>query len=151
MAYILYNLELPTSPTPPHHWLGPPTSTIEQESSLLICSGGLDGNGHHRLIDLNAWSLVVHSWNCLGRIKRCDLVGGGVALEVVSKAHMIPSLLSLPPVCLKYELSATALVLCLPAGCHASCHDGHELTLRNFNPPVNCFFSHLPLSCVSSQ
>lgn len=60
--------------------------------------GGLNGNGLHRPIYLNAWSLV--SGDVLGKIRRCGLIVEGLSLGVgfeVSKAHIMPShIFSLP-------------------------------------------------------
>ena len=39
--------------------------------------GGLNEHGLHRLICLN---IGCQLWNCLGTIRRCGLVGGGVSL-----------------------------------------------------------------------
>ena len=35
---------------------------------------------------------------------------------------------------------ATAPAPCLPANCHAPCHESHGFTLRNCKPPLNAFF-----------
>jgi hypothetical protein len=58
--------------------------------------GGLNRNGLHRLIDLNAWSL-----GC-GTIRKCGLVGGSVSLGKefeVSKVQVRPDSISLPAAC----------------------------------------------------
>jgi hypothetical protein len=81
------------------------------------------------------WSPKVHIfkclvsgwWNCLVRIRRCTLIGGGVSLGVgfeVSEALAI-AWVSSPTSC-RCELSATAPEPCLPA-CLPACHEGHGL------------------------
>jgi hypothetical protein len=84
----------------------------------------------NKLTYLNTLSLA--GGNILRRVRKCDLVEGGVSLREgfeVSKIHTRPSLLlsasNFPTQC---KLSAAALVpVCLPVCCHALC-DGHQLT-----------------------
>lgn len=84
----------------------------------MVC-GGLNANGRHMFIYLNAWSLV-YSTDC-GRIKRCGLSEGGASLGVGfedSEVHTRPSLslwvLNLQIGC---TFSATALVPCWMLPC----------------------------------
>lgn len=73
---------------------------------------------------LHILKCLVPSWcNHLGRIRRCDFIGGGMSLEGVfkiSKAHEIPSYhlgSSLPP---NLSISVSSqLMLQLPACCYA--------------------------------
>jgi hypothetical protein len=54
--------------------------------------GGLNENGPHRFVSLNAWSLV--GGTVLGRTGWCGLVGESVSLGMgfeVSKVHTRPS------------------------------------------------------------
>lgn len=66
--------------------------------------------------------LVSTWWNCLGRIRRCDLVGGSVSLGAhfeVSKDHARRSqCTTLFPACGRPELSVTpvAVPLCPSRG-----------------------------------
>ena len=79
--------------------------------------GGLNGNGPHRSTGS-------------GTIRRCGLVGGSVSwseLEV-SEAQARPRV-AFFPLPLDLELSAPSPALCLPAHCHASHPDNHELNL----------------------
>lgn len=67
---------------------------------------------------------LVHSWqNCSGRIRGCDLVGGGVSLDVgleISKAYAIIISLSL-----SHQMQALSYCsITMPACCHASHCDG---------------------------
>ena len=100
--------------------------------SCLGYCGGLNRYGPHRLICLNAWPIGS------GAVRRCDLVGKAMALMmevchcggrpgslICSKPcpvwDTVPFLL---PVDQDIELSAPSPTLCcLPACCHASCHD----------------------------
>lgn len=116
-------------------------------------------NGRHRLIDLIVQFLV--GGTVLGGNRRCDLVGGGVLLQVgleISKAmpgtdclclyHFLPPSLCPPPIpiplpasnfWIKYTLSATAPVPCLPACCCAPCHDwswSHTLNCKQVSNEV---------------
>ena len=96
-----------------------------QVQGLPWC-GGLNKNGPHRLIYLNACSLIGET--VLGRIRRCGLIGGVLSLRVcleVLKAHIRPSL-SLSPTC-KLDVRSQLLTY-LPDCCHAPCHDGPRLT-----------------------
>lgn len=77
---------------------------------------------------------VPHWWNCLGGIRKCGPVGRGVSLGMdneVSKAHVIPSYLSL----LLYFLLVDQMRVfscgssIMPARCLVSHHDGQRLTL----------------------
>jgi hypothetical protein len=84
--------------------------------------GGLNRNGPHRLMCLNAWPIGS------GIIRMCGLVGVGVALCVtveagfrVSYVQAMPSLLLLP-MDQDVERSALSPAPCLPACCHASHH-----------------------------
>lgn len=59
--------------------------------------GDLNKNGPHRLIYFEC--LVSSSWNCLGRTRGCDFVGGNMSLVVdleVSEALASLSLSLLP-------------------------------------------------------
>ena len=82
-----------------------------------------------RLIYLNTWSTVGGTvWKGL----RCGLVGEDMLLGmgfVISKAHTIPSLLSvsLPHASGSFKLSATSPSPCLTSCFHVPCHDGHAL------------------------
>lgn len=76
---------------------------------------------------------LVHSWLPVGRIRTCDLAGGGLSLEVgfeVLKAHTRPSLdTSASNFWIRGKLSATDC----PGAMSASqvprfCHGEHELT-----------------------
>lgn len=100
--------------------------------SILKRSGGLSENGPW-LLHLNVWFPVGGQ---LGRMRRCILAGRGSRRRQAQP----PSHSSLLPSC---ELSATAVVLCLPAHCHAACRHDPWLTLRN-KPPLNASF----ISCL---
>lgn len=100
--------------------------------------------------------LVLSWWNCSGRIKGCGLVRGGVSRQVTrmplrfqrSHQHSLYGVsFSLPQGCIsRYELTATASELYLPACCCAPNphHDRHGLTLWNCGPQL----AISSLSCI---
>lgn len=92
-------------------------------------------------------------WNCLGRIKKYGLIGGGVPLGVglgVSRPMPFQVCSRLPFCGSKCEFSAVAPASCLPCllSCSLPVGDGH-LTLWNCNP--NKAFLLLPRHGVLSQ
>jgi hypothetical protein len=82
---------------------------------------------------VHIFECLVGSWNCLGRIRRRGLVGGGVSLGMgfeVLKAHAISSELSdtlASYLGIRYMFSATAPTPWITSCCHTPCHDGHGL------------------------
>lgn len=96
-----------------------------------------------------------HSWifSCQGvallrRIRRCDLLGVGVALLKVSlrwalrfqKPNSGPMVFMRGPVDLNVELSGTSSASCLPASCHVPRLDNIGLNLWNYKQvPIKCF------------
>lgn len=118
-------------------------------------------NGPHRLMYLNVWFPV--GGNCLRKIRRRFLLGGGMPLWVsseVSKAHTFPktpypspSPFTSPspspsPFPIPF-LSLSLLSCCtsaLPSAlCHASLHGCHELWPSETTiPKSNAFFYQLP-------
>ena len=79
---------------------------------------------------------VVPSWNCLGRIKLCGLVGGSVLLGIqceVLKVFAISHYLLSASWLLFQDISSHLLLQChpcLPASILFH-HDGHKLILWN--------------------
>lgn len=93
--------------------------------------GCLNKNGHNRPICLNTWSSVAGTvWKGLRSITLLEeVIGGVLRMGWRFQKPLIPSKLSLLYACGQIcKLSATALVLCLPACGHAPCHDNHGLT-----------------------
>ena len=90
----------------------------------------LSSNGPHRLLGLNAWPVGS------GGVRWHGLAGVGVTLleevchfvvsYVQATCHVAHNL-SLLPSDQDVKLSAPFLAPCLPARCHASCHDNNEL------------------------
>lgn len=76
----------------------------------------LNENGHHRLIDLSAWSPGVALFE---RLRRCGLVGGSLSLGAgfeVSKSPFQTQSLPQTAVCGSgCKLPAASPALCLPA------------------------------------
>lgn len=87
----------------------------------------------------NVWMLDLSWQNCLGRIRRYDLVEGGASLRVdFEKLVLLELALSVLWSWIECNLSATAPVLCLPAYCPASYHDDHGLILWKCEPQIIC-------------
>ena len=89
----------------------------------------LNTYGPHRLTCLNARPIGS------GTIRRCGLVGGSVSLwgralrYPMLKLHPEWNSFLLMPADQDVELSAPSPAPCLPAHCHASCHDDNGLNL----------------------
>lgn len=86
--------------------------------------GGLDENGSHRLVCLNALFPVGGTvWEGLGGAALSEEVSLEVDFEV-SKAHAIPH----SAVCYGLDVSSQLLPsACLPSSCHIPRLDGHGL------------------------
>lgn len=91
---------------------------------------------------------ILSWWNCLGRIGKYSLIGGGVRLGAGFEASKARCLLCLLP----SEVTSQLLLPTMrPACCHVSCHDGNAcLFLWVWNKAFFCklrwsqwfFFSH---------
>ena len=76
--------------------------------------------------------LVSHWWDCVGRIRRDDLIGGGVFWELTLKFQNTCTIPQVLAVCFflviaRCELSAAASVPWLLACCDALYRDDHGL------------------------
>lgn len=87
--------------------------------------------------------------DCLRRIRRCHLIGGGVSLGLgfeASKTHDRFNL-ALFLLCACGSDVSSQLLLQYLSGCHSSCHDSHGLTTWNCKQAqVNTLSSVLPWS-----
>lgn len=123
------------------------THVLRHPLHYLANWGGLEGNGLHRLICVNAWVPV--GGTCLGR---CAFVGGSVSMGQVLrflKSITILLFLVLEPRC---ELSVTVLepyLTCLlPFPPPPLCWPW-TLALWNCEPQTKCFLLKVALGTVS--
>jgi hypothetical protein len=128
-------------------WVGKEQGYIEVNSNfyfkrmssiLKVICAYVNSYDLHRLMCLNAWPMGS------GTIRRCGLIGGGVALlakyvtvrqgfEVIYMLKLWPVWITVVSSWLPSEhdvgLSALSPVPCLPGWWHASHHDGNGLNL----------------------
>lgn len=96
------------------------------DSSPVVVNMPIAPKGHSFDYLVSAW------WDSVGRIRRDDLIEGGVFWEPTWKFQKTSTILGVLALCFflviaRWALSAAASVLCQLACCDALYHDGHGL------------------------